>query len=149
AAGAAAERRRPEQRPRGRLEQALDHERLERAHRRGRVARDRGAGGGRHGAQGVDLHQRISSSACSAPAAWIAWRMAIRSRGVTPSAFRPWTSSSTVTGPPTRPSRPDSSTAVTSVFEKGTVSPAPKGFGCETSVVVAIVTDRLPWETAT
>ena len=42
-------------------------------------------------------HHSTSISACSAPVALIAWRMAIRSRGLMPRALRPSTSSCSVT----------------------------------------------------
>ena len=48
-----------------------------------------GVDDGRNGAD----HHITSISACSAPVALIAWRMAIRSRGEMPSALRPSTSS--------------------------------------------------------
>src|SRR5690606_30632754 len=65
-----------------------------------RLLADAGWWGQRSGARGADpdgVHQSTSLAACTAPGALLACRMAIRSRGLMPSAFSPSTSCCSVT----------------------------------------------------
>ena len=93
--------------------------------------------------------QRMISSACNAPACFIAWKIAITSRGVTPSELRAEATFSTV-------GNSGSGTtavlfSVTSVVVRGVTTVSPvllNGFGCETSRVDATLMVILPCETA-
>src|SRR5690606_2236134 len=105
----------------------------------GRAARARDVGAGRGQAldragqvDGDDqvAHHITSISACRAPAARMAWRMEIMSRGLTPRAFRPLTRSDREALSATiLSSRPRSSSMKTSDCGTTTVWPSEKGAG--------------------
>src|SRR5690606_28812658 len=125
---------------------------------RGGLAHPRGGDGGGRGrleqgrGDGQIAHAHITSiSACSAPAALMACRMLIMSRGLTPRAFRPLTRSDSEAPPPTmRICRPRSSSTETSDWGTTAVSPPRlKGSGWLTSGVSCTETVRLPWAMAT
>src|SRR5690242_8415448 len=100
-------------------------------------------------AEGV--HHSTSISAWRAPAALIAWRIAIMSRGPMPSALRPLTSSCSVTlaGSTARRRCAFSSTSM-SVRGTTVVTPVEEnGLGCETCGVSVTRMVRLPWAMAT
>src|SRR5204862_459989 len=105
--------------------------RVRHAHLVGGRGRRRGGVPGRR-LDGARRHM-ISSSACSAPAVWIACRIAIRSWGVTPRALSPPTRSPRLT-PGRRRTRfcfaPSSILSVVSGIT--TVCPCENGAGCET-----------------
>src|SRR5690606_23787569 len=111
---------------------------------RGGIAQQVGRGG-------EGAHQITSISAWRAPAALMACRMLIMSRGLTPSAFRPLTSVDREVEPPTsRISRPASSLMLTSDCGTTTVwPPRLNGSGWLTIGVSCTDTVRLPCATAT
>src|SRR5215475_8828196 len=91
----------------------------------------------------------VSMSAWIAPAALIAWRMAIRSRGPIPSAFNPSTTCCSETPSETIASFLPSSCTPTRVRGTTRVCPRASGGGWLTCGVSLIVTVRLPCATAT
>src|SRR6185369_1392739 len=96
------------------------------------------------------LNQIMESSACNAPAALMAWRIPIRSRGVTPSRFSARTTSPMLAPSGMTVNRRDSSTTFNSVLGTTVVWPVVlKGDGWETCGASFITRERLPWETAT
>src|SRR5712692_7284831 len=94
-------------------------------------------------------HHITSMSAWMAPAALMACRMAMRSRGPTPSALRPSTSCCSDTPSLTSASLRPSSCTPTRVRGTTTVRPREKGAGWLTCGVSEMVTVRLPCATAT
>src|SRR5579863_10115772 len=94
-------------------------------------------------------HHITSMSAWIAPAALIACRMEMRSRGPMPSALSPSTICCSETPSCTRASFFPSSTTPTLVRGTTTVLPRENGAGWLTCGVSEIVTVRLPWATAT
>src|SRR5205814_5155034 len=86
----------------------------------------------------------ISSSACSAPAAFNASKIAMVSRGVTPSAFNARISSSTVAPLLKVTKLLFCSCAVTFCSGTTTVCPCEKPCGCEVAYCVSIEILRLP-----
>src|SRR5690606_18147805 len=102
------------------------------------------------GGDGQDVHQITSISACRAPAALMACRMLIMSRGLTPRAFKPLTKVDREVEPPTiRIWRPVSSAMLMSDWGTSAVWPALKGSGWLTKGDSWTETVRLPWATAT
>src|SRR6202171_779400 len=97
----------------------------------------------------ADLHHITSMSAWIAPAALIACRIPIRSRGPMPSPLRP--STSCCSGTPSFTSANFFPSSETPTLERGvtTVRPRAKGLGWLTCGLSEIVTVRLPWATAT
>src|SRR5579859_7468019 len=96
-------------------------------------------------------HHITSISACSAPAALIACRMVIRSRGPMPSALRPETSSCRVM-PAGSTANFLSAPSSTWMSVRGTVTVVPpeeNGVGCDTCGVSVMRMVRLPWAMAT
>src|SRR5215469_13773478 len=91
----------------------------------------------------------VSMSAWIAPAALIAWRMAIRSRGAIPSAFNPSTTCCSETPSETIASFLPSSCTPTRVRGTTRAWPRARGGGWLTCGVSLIVTVRLPCATAT
>src|SRR5882724_11185037 len=105
----------------------------------------RGAGG----MDRVDGHHITSISASIAPAALIACRIPIRSRGPMPSPLRPSTSCCSETPSLTTANFLPSSVTLTLEFGVTTVRPRDCGLGWLTCGLSEIVTVRLPWATAT
>src|SRR6476646_2118905 len=101
------------------------------------------------GANRSGLHHITSMSAWIAPAALIACRMAIRSRGPMPSPLRPSTSCCSDTPSLTTANFLPSSVTPTLVRGVTTVRPRDSGLGWLTCGLSEIVTVRLPWATAT
>src|SRR5690242_13964494 len=123
------------------------------------VARGTPAGRGGAGRDGIEVergdgwkggrHHITSISAWIAPAALIACRMVIRSRGPMPSALRPSTSCCSDTPSLTRASLRPSSCTPTRVRGTVVVRPRESGAGWLTWAASEIVTVRLPCATAT
>src|SRR3990172_810824 len=112
-------------------------------------------GGGERQSQIEDrqrkLHHLTSMSACRAPADLIACRMAIMSRGPTPSVFRLLTSSCRLT-PEGRTASLFFDCSSTWMSVRGTVVVVPvldNGLGCDTCGVSVMRMVRLPWAIAT
>src|SRR3981081_2414722 len=95
------------------------------------------------------LHHITSMSAWMAPAALIACRMPIRSRGPMPSPLRPSTICCSDTPSFTSANFLPSSVTPTLVRGVTTVRPLENGLGWLTCGLSEIVTVRLPWATAT
>src|SRR5882672_3053411 len=95
------------------------------------------------------LHHITSMSAWIAPAALIACRMLIRSRGPMPSPLRPSTSCCSDTPSFTSANFLPSSETLTLLFGVTTVRPRDSGLGWLTCGLSEIETVRLPWATAT
>ena len=95
------------------------------------------------------LHHITSMSAWIAPAALIACRMPIKSRGPMPSPLRPSTSCCSDTPSFTTANFLPSSVTPTLVRGVTTVRPRDSGLGWLTCGLSEIVTVRLPWATAT
>src|SRR6202044_3309876 len=95
------------------------------------------------------LHHITSMAASIAPAALIAWRMPIRSRGPMPKPLRPSTSCCSET--PSFTSASFLPSSLTETLERGvtTVRPRDSGLGWLTCGLSEIETVRLPWATAT
>src|ERR1700761_693106 len=108
---------------------------------RGGIVRGGGALGG--------LHHITSMSASMAPAALMACRMPIRSRGPMPRPLRPSTSCCSDTPSFTSANFLPSSVTPTRLFGVTTVRPRDNGLGWLTCGLSEIVTVRLPWATAT
>src|ERR1700733_15326316 len=116
------------------------------------VSRDRGLGRRRAAmgaVAGIHLHYITSMSAWIAPAALIACRIPIRSRGPMPSPLRPSTSCCNDTPSLTTANFLPSSVTPTRVFGVTTVRPRDSGLGWLTCGLSEIVTVRLPCATAT
>src|SRR5690606_5145211 len=96
-----------------------------------------------------DIPHSTSISACRAPVALMAWRMAIRSRGEMPSALRPSTSSCSDTDSLTTAKAVSERLALRLVLGSTAVTPKLSGLGCTTSGFSAMVTVRLDCATAT
>src|SRR5690606_17641440 len=111
----------------------------------------RGVGAQQVGRDGEGGHQITSISAWRAPAALMACRMLIMSRGLTPKAFRPLTRVESEVEPPTsRIWRPVSSLMLTSDCGTTTVwPPRLNGSGWLTIGVSCADTVRFPCATAT
>src|SRR5882757_4418499 len=107
------------------------------------------AGGADQAGGGAGLHHITSMSAWIAPAALIACRMPIRSRGPMPSPLRPSTSCCSETPSLTSASFLPSSVTWTLLRGVTTVRPRDSGLGWLTCGLSEIVTVRLPCATAT
>ncbi len=91
----------------------------------------------------------MTSSACNAPASFIAWNSDIMSRGVTPREFKAEATRSTVGISGNTIIDALSSFSFVSVLGVTVVWPVwLKGLGCETVNVEAMLIVKLPWDTA-
>src|SRR4029434_9281085 len=117
--------------------------------RRGILAQGAAAVEGRGGNRGG--HHCTVSSACSAPAVLMVCRIEIMSRGLTPSEFKPATSSSSVT-PGSITASLRSASSCTSTLVRGTTTVTPvleNGLGCDPCGVSVMRMVRLPCATET